>query len=207
MFLKHHGSLYCWKTNHIPGPSAPVEFCRFLLDFSALSFINSSFFMSFPVPVTESIPKAWCCHHQPSLCQLWFFANAFLVLQPSELLEASWGHSSMALHVWKISQFQANSQLFRIFFTVLWQISPASPIFDLDWNFLRILSCSSAAFSLLEMLQKCSQMHVCLLWHYVKHFNNTEVRRLVITTPWRLTLILLQTKIKLFICWTGTISV
>lgn len=118
-------------------------------DFSALSFIHSSFFMSFPVPVTEKIPKAWLCHHHPSLYQECFLLN----ILGSEVFRCSRrpfeGHStSTALQVWKISQLWANPQLFHIFFhhfmmgfTYLWPWL----LFLFSWN----------CVSLVGKLQRC----------------------------------------------------
>lgn len=121
--------------------------------------------------------------------------NAFSVLQPSVMLWPLEGHFSAAFHAWKTSQTVVSH-----FTTILWRISSVSLIFGLDWYFPRIFSWKSALFSLLEMLQRCSQIHVCLLWHHVKHFNNTEVRRLAVLSISHNSMTFDP---ELFICWTG----
>lgn len=76
------------------------------------------------------------------------------------------GHStSTALQVWKISHhFFHHFMTDFTCFTYLWPWL----VFLFSWN----------CVSLVGKLERCCQIQVCLLWHHVKHFKNTKVRRL-----------------------------
>lgn len=160
-------------------------------DFSALSFI---LLCEFPSSCHREDSQSMTLSPPSLIVPVVLSANAFLVLQffsvDVGLLKTTL--LLTALHVWKIGQLWAYSQLFHFFFsfffTILWWISPVSPIFGVDWY-----------LSFLVIVLPCCRDSARSRSVYSDMWNTSKTLRWEdwqgcppITTPWHLTLILTQ---------------